>query len=314
MTQYKPVDLSRLRTVSLVERPSKVRVEDFARPARPAASFAEFFDSLPRILFGEDTRMVVDAIVRAHRAKRPVVLGMGAHVIKCGLAPVVIDLMARGVITCVAMNGAGPIHDVEIALVGHTSEDVQAGLKDGAFGMARETGELIHDALDIAAADAGLGEALGRQLLAVKAPHRKLSILATAAEIGIPATVHVAVGTDIVHMRAAASGAAIGHASFVDFRLFTSVIADLSGGVYINAGSAVILPEVFLKAFTIAQNLGADLRDFTTVNVDMLTHYRPTVNVVQRPASVGGRGYTLNGRHELLIPLLAFAVVEALHR
>ena len=311
---YKPIDLSGLRTVSLAERPSKVRVEDLAHPARSGVPFSEFLTSLPNILFGQDLRAVIDAIVRAYHGQHPVIFGMGAHVIKCGLSPVVIDLMERGVITCVAMNGAGPIHDVEIALVGHTSEDVQTGLKEGTFGMARETGELIHDALANADEETGLGEAIGRQLLAVKAPYRHLSILAAAARLGIPATVHVAIGTDIVHMRANTSGAAIGQASFTDFRLFTSVIADLTGGVYINAGSAVILPEVFLKAFTIAQNLGANLHDLTTVNLDMITHYRPTVNVVQRPASVGGQGYTLNGRHELLIPLLAFAVVEALEQ
>lgn len=312
MTEYRPVDLSGLRTVGLAARPSKVRVEDFARPARAGASFAEFMAGLPRILFGEDVRAVVDAVVRARRAGRPVIVGLGAHVIKCGLSPVLVDLMERGIVTALAMNGAGPIHDVEIALVGRTSEDVQAGLREGAFGMARETGELIHDALAAAGPGVGLGTAIGRRLLEVRAPHAGLSLLATAARLGLPATVHVAIGTDIVHMRAGASGAAIGEASFVDFRLLTAVVADLSGGVYVNAGSAVILPEVFLKAFTIAQNLGAGLHDFTTVNIDMLAHYRPTVNVVQRPAAVGGRGYTLTGRHELLIPLLAFAVVDAL--
>lgn len=312
MTDYRPVDLGRLRMGSLAERPSKVRLEDFARPARPGAAFRDFFAALPRILAGQDVRAVVEAIVRARRAGRPVVLGLGAHVIKCGLSPVVIDLMERGVLTGVAMNGAGPIHDVEIALAGHTSEDVQAGLKDGAFGMARETGALIHEALAEAGPETGLGEAIGRRLLAAQPAHERSSILATAARLRLPATVHVAIGTDIVHMRAGASGAAIGAASFVDFRLFTAVVADLSGGVYVNAGSAVILPEVFLKAFAVAQNLGANLRDFTTVDLDMITHYRPTVNVVQRPPSVGGRGFTLTGRHEVLIPLLAFAVVDAL--
>lgn len=312
MSEYRPIDLSGLRTRSLAGRPSKVSVDDFARPPRPGARFADFLASLPRILGAEDFRAVVEAVVAAKRRGRPVILGMGAHVIKCGLSPVVIDLMERGVVTCVAMNGAGPIHDVEIALVGHTSEDVQAGLGDGAFGMARETGELIHEALAAAGAETGLGAAVGRRLLEVEAPHAAGSILAAAARLGVPATVHVAIGTDIVHMRPGASGAALGQASFVDFRLLTAVVADLSGGVYLNVGSAVILPEVFLKAFTIAQNLGADLRDFTTVNVDMLAHYRPTVNVVQRPAAVGGRGHALIGRHELLIPLLAFAVVEAL--
>jgi hypothetical protein len=312
VTEYRPVDLSGLKTRSLAERPSKVRVADFAAPARAGASFADFLASLPKILAGEDVRAVVRAIVRARQARRPVILGLGAHVIKCGLSPVIVDLLERGVITALAMNGAGPIHDVEIALVGHTSEDVEAGLPEGAFGMARETGDLIHAALAAAGPETGLGAAIGRQLLSARPPHGHLSLLAVAARLGLPATVHVAIGTDIVHMRAGASGAAIGAASFVDFRLLTAVIQDLSGGVYLNAGSAVILPEVFLKAFTIAQNLGANLQDFTTVNIDMLPHYRPTVNVVQRPAAVGGRGYTLNGRHELLLPLLAFAVVEAL--
>jgi hypothetical protein len=313
MSGYRPVDLAGLRTVSLSARPSRVRAEDFAAPARAGASFREFMAALPRILAGEDLRAVVQAIVGAHRARRPVVLGLGAHVIKCGLSPVVIDLMERGIVTAIAMNGAGPIHDVEIALVGRTSEDVGAGLRDGAFGMARETGDVIHDALVEAGPEAGLGAAIGRRLLALGTPHVDHSLLAAAARLGVPATVHVAIGTDIVHMRAGASGAAIGGASFTDFRLFTAVIADLSGGVYVNAGSAVILPEVFLKAFTIAQNLGAALHDFTTVDIDMLPHYRPTVNVVQRPAAAGGRGYALAGRHEVLIPLLAFAVVDALH-
>ncbi len=313
MSEYRPIDLGGVRTRSLSARPSKVRVDDFARPPRAGATFAEFLASLPRILAAQDFRAVVEAIVGARRRGRPVILGMGAHVIKCGLSPIVIDLMERGVITCVAMNGAGPIHDVEIALVGHTSEDVQAGLGDGAFGMARETGELIHEALVAAGAETGLGAAVGRRLLEVKAPHAARSILAAAARLGMPATAHVAIGTDIVHMRPGASGASLGQASFVDFRLLTAVVADLSGGVYVNAGSAVILPEVFLKSFTIAQNLGANLRDFTTVNIDMLAHYRPTVNVVQRPAAAGGgRGYALIGRHELLIPMLAFAVVDAL--
>jgi len=311
--KYKPVDLRKLQTVPLGKRVSKVRIEDFARPAHSGASFSEFMSSIPDILSGHDFRAIINAIVQAYRSGCPVILGMGAHVIKCGLSPVIIDLMERGVITCVAMNGAGPIHDTEIALVGHTSEDVQAGLKDGEFGMARETGELIFESLRDAGKGMGFGEAVGRKLLALKPPFCHLSILAAAARLDIPATVHIAIGTDIIHMHPGASGADVGRTSHTDFRLLASVIASLSGGVYINAGSAVILPEVFLKAFTVAQNLGARLHDFTTVNLDMITHYRPTINVIQRPASVGGQGYMLNGRHELLIPLLAFAIVEALY-
>lgn len=311
MRPYHPIDLSGLTTISLAERASKVALKDFARPPQPGASFDDFLHGLPNILFGEELRQVIDAIVAAHRGARPVVVGMGAHVIKCGLSPVLIDLMRRGLVNAIALNGAGPIHDVELALVGHTSEDVQAGLGAGSFGMSRETGELIHGALERVDPElVGLGAAIGTELLRIQPAFQSVSLLAAAAELGVPATVHVAIGTDIVHMRGSASGAAIGAASFTDFRLFTDLISDLSGGVYINLGSAVVLPEVFLKAFTIAQNLGARLHDFTTVNVDMLNHYRPMVNVLHRPASVGGRGFFLSGRHELLIPLLAQALVD----
>jgi len=309
--RYQPIDLSELRTLSLRDRPSIVHKDDFADRPRANASFSEFLDSLPRILFGHDLREVIDALVGAHRKKRPIVMAMGAHVIKCGLNPVLIELMNKQLLTCLAMNGAGPIHDVEIALVGQTSEDVEAGLKQGTFGMARETGDLIHRALS-EHPDMGLGYAIGYQLLEEKAEFAHLSLLAAAVRNNIPATVHVAVGTDMVHMRAETSGRLLGEASFTDFRIFTSVIRDLSGGVFINAGSSVILPEVFLKALTIAQNLGADLHDFTTINLDMLMHYRPTVNVVERPATLGSRGFMLSGRHELLIPLLAFAVLDRL--
>jgi deoxyhypusine synthase len=309
--KYQPINLAGLRTVALATRPSKVQMGDFAGIPHAHASFQQFFDALPNILFGQDLRTVVAALVRASRNERPIIFGMGAHVIKCGLSPVIIALMEQGIITCVATNGAGAIHDVEIALVGQTSEDVQAGLKDGSFGMSAETSAFIQEALD-GGTESGLGWAIGQRLRSVQAPYQHLSILATAARLRIPMTVHVAIGTDIVHMQAGARGDAIGGASFVDFRLLAAVIADLTGGVYINAGSAVILPEVFLKAFTIVQNRGANLHDFTTINIDMIQHYRPTMNVLQRPASVGGTAIMLNGRHELLIPLLAFAVIEAL--
>jgi hypothetical protein len=309
--RYPPIDLSELRTLSLRERASLVHKDDFAHRPKAGASFSEFLDSLPRILFGHDLREVIDALVEAHTNNRPIVMAMGAHVIKCGLNPVLLELMNKQILTCLAMNGAGPIHDVEIGLVGHTSEDVQAGLKQGTFGMARETSDLIHRALS-EHPEMGLGYAIGDQLLKEGAAFAHLSLLATAVQKNIPATVHVAVGTDMVHMRAQTSGRLLGEASFTDFRIFTSVIKDLSGGVFINAGSSVILPEVFLKALTIAQNLGADLHDFTTINMDMLRHYRPMVNVVERPAALGSRGFMLSGRHELLIPLLAFAVLDRL--
>jgi hypothetical protein len=309
-----PIDLSRIQTRPLGNRPNKVTLAGFARPPRKGESFAEFFASLPRILAGEDLLAVKEAILLAHKNRRPVILGVGAHVIKCGLSPILIDLMERGVVTCLAMTGSGAIHDFEIALIGATSEDVAAGLKDGNFGMAQETGRLMHRAINrvLELPTAGMGLLLAEALQEVNAPHQQHSLLAASLRLGLPLTVHVALGTDILHMHPTANGAAMGLASFNDFRLLGGVVMELSGGVYVNLGSAVILPEVFLKAFTVAQNLGAQLRDFVTVNMDMLSHYRARENVVQRPASVGGRGYSLMGRHEFMIPLLAQAIVESL--
>ncbi|MCS6859894.1 MAG: hypothetical protein NZT92_06200 [Abditibacteriales bacterium] len=308
------IDLSQVRTVPLDARPSKVAVERFAQPPQAGRSFADFVASLPHILAGEDFRQVVDSIVTAHRRGRPVIVGMGAHVIKCGLSPVLIDLMKRGIVTAVALNGSGAIHDFEVALMGQTSEDVAAGLRDGTFGMARETGELMNQAINrvLDQPDKGMGALLAEQLIALDAPYQDYSLLVAGGKLHVPVTVHVAVGTDIIHMHPSANGAALGQASFNDFRLFAAAVSELSGGVYLNIGSAVVLPEVFLKAFTIAQNLGANLRDFVTVNLDMTAHYRPGENVVHRPASVGGKGYTLIGRHELLLPLLAQAVVDGM--
>jgi hypothetical protein len=309
-----PVDLSRVRTIPLRQRENKVAAADFARPAQEGRSFRDFLAALPNILAGSDVRAVIDAIVAARRNGRPVVLGLGAHVIKCGLGPLLIDLMERGILTALALNGSGAIHDCEIALIGETSEDVAAGLRDGTFGMVRETGELINRAVNrvLELPDRGMGSLLGEHLVTSAAPHRQYSLLAAGHRLDIPVTVHVAIGTDIVHMHPSANGAALGQATFNDFRLLASVVAGLSGGVYLNVGSAVVLPEVFLKAFTVAQNLGAGLHDFVTVNLDMLMHYRPGENVVRRPPSVGGRGYSLIGRHEIMLPLLAQAVVDGL--
>jgi hypothetical protein len=308
-----PVDLSRARTIPLQTRANKVALDRFARPPRKGQTVADFLAGLPGILAGDDFRAVVDAVVTARRNGRPVLAALGAHVIKCGLGPVLIDLMRRGALTALAMNGAGAIHDVELALIGETSEDVAAGLKAGTFGMVRETGELMHRAINrvLERPEAGMGALLGDALIEAGAPNREHSLLVTARQLGLPFTVHVALGTDIIHMHPGANGAALGQASFNDFRLFCGVVRELTGGVYLNTGSAVIMPEVFLKAFTVAQNLGADLRDFVTVNMDMTAHYRPGENVVRRPAQVGGRGYTLLGRHELMVPLLAQAVVDA---
>jgi hypothetical protein len=309
-----PVDLKRVRTIPLGDRANKVALEGFAKPPAEGRSVAAFLDALPHIYAGEDFRKVVGAIVRARQAGRPVIAGIGAHVLKCGLGPVLIDLMRRRVLTALVTNGSVSIHDFEIALVGETSEDVAAGLRDGTFGMVRETGELMNGAIArvLERPDAGLGQLLGERLNELDAPHRAYSVLAAGARLGVPVLVHVAIGTDTIHTHPSADGAALGRASFNDFRRFAAALTELSGGVYLNVGSAVILPEAFLKAFTVAQNLGADLRDYVTVNMDMISHYRPGENVVRRPAQVAGRGYTLIGRHELMVPLLAQAVVDGL--
>lgn len=309
-----PVDLSRVRTIPLQVRSNKVSQQTFAKPPVRGQSAAHFLAGLPHILAGTDFRAVVRAVVTARKNGRPVIFGFGAHVLKCGLSPVIIDLMSRGVITTLATNGSGAIHDFELALIGETSEDVAAGLKDGTFGMVKETGELMHAAINKALTrpTAGLGDLFGEHLDEIAAPHRELSVAVAARRLGIPFCVHVAVGTDIIHMHPQADGAALGRSSFNDFKLLCGAVGQLSGGVYLNVGSAVILPEVFLKAFTVAQNLGADLHDITTVNMDMIAHYRSGENVVRRPAGVAGKGYTLIGRHELMIPLLAQAVVEEL--
>lgn len=306
------VNLAQVRTVPLQARSNKVALTKFAKPARAGSSFAEFLDSLPLILAGEDFHRVVNSIVDAHLRKRPVVLAIGAHVIKCGLNPVIIDLMQRGIVGALALNGSGAIHDFEIALIGETSEDVAAGLKDGTFGMVRETGELMNQGINNVrqSPERGLGELLAEQLDRIDAPNQQQSLLAACRKLNVPVTVHVAVGTDIIHMHPSADGAAIGQATFNDFKLLAGVVRELSGGVYLNVGSAVVLPEVFLKAFTIAQNLGAALSDFVTVNMDMTAHYRPSENVVRRPSPLGKAGYTLLGRHEIMLPLLAHAVVE----
>jgi hypothetical protein len=308
------VDLRLVRTIPLGTRPNKVNLDWFARPPEPGRSVADFLRALPGLLAGNDFREVVEAVITARRNGRPVILGMGAHVLKCGLSLVVLELMRQGIITAVALNGAGAVHDFELALIGETSEDVAAGLRDGTFGMVRETGQLMNEAVNrvLEHPEEGMGALLGDYLLRSQAPHLDYSLLASARRLGIPLTIHVAIGTDIIHMHPSANGAAIGQSSFNDFRLFAGCVAELSGGVYFNVGSAVLLPEVFLKAFTVAQNLGAGLHDFVTVNVDMIAHYRSGENVVRRPPTVGGKGYNLVGRHEILIPLLAQAFVDGL--
>jgi hypothetical protein len=308
------IDLSRVQTIPSEVRKHQVSYEQFAQPPQLGRGCTAFLSSLPKVFAGEDFRRVVEAIVTARRRGRPVIMGMGAHIIKCGLSPIIIDLMQRGLVTAVALNGAGAIHDFEVALIGATSEDVSAGLQDGTFGMVRETGELMNQAINriLEHPSLGMGVLLADQLLDICPPYQEYSLLIAARRLEIPLTVHVAIGTDILHMHASANGAAIGQATFNDFRLFATMVSELSGGVYLNVGSAVIMPEIFLKAFTVVQNLGANLHDFVTVNMDMMQHYRPSENVVRRPPMVGGHGYTLIGRHEIMIPLLAQAVVDTL--
>jgi hypothetical protein len=299
----------------LQRRHSKVRLSNFAKTWRRGLSFKAFLNSLPDILAVKNLREVAQAIVKARRRGRPVIVGMGAHVVKVGLGPLVVDLMERGIVTAVAMNGAVIIHDFELALMGHTSEEVDAEIDSGRFGMAEETGRMLNEAITRGMKEGqGLGEALGQFINRNKAqfPHRATSLLATGARLGIPVTVHVAIGTDIIHMHPSADGAAIGAGSMIDFRRLAAVVAGMEGGVYLNLGSAVILPEVFLKTVSLGRNLGHPLTDITTVNMDFLTHYRPMTNVVRRPTQKGGKGYALTGHHEIMVPLLAASVIEAL--
>jgi hypothetical protein len=310
----RPLALDAVRTYPLASRRSKVQQADFARPHRRGGTFASFLAGLPRILAGGTLRSLCDAILSARARGRPVVWGLGAHVIKVGLSPVLIDLMERGFVTGIALNGAGIVHDFELALTGQTSEDVEAGLGKGEFGMARETGEELGRAVVEGDAEGlGLGAAIGRHL-ARRRPrprHLKLSLLAAADRLGLPATVHVAVGTDIVHVHPACDPAALGRSTHLDFRLLAAEVARLGGGgVYLNVGSAVVLPEVFLKALTLARNLGHPVRGFCTANLDFIQSYRPGVNVVERPVAGHGRGYRLTGHHEILVPLVAAALVE----
>src|SRR4030095_3191000 len=310
---YEEFDLSAVRTYPLASRRSKARVDDFARPVEQGASFKQWFDALPGILGGEDLRHVVKAIVDARTRQAGIVWGIGAHVIKTGISPVLIDLMRRGYVSALAMNGAGVIHDFEVALAGSTSEDVDEALGPGRFGMAEETGRILNDVIRNAEAkQQGLGQAVGAYLSEANARWADRSLMATAHHLGIPVTVHVAIGTDIIHMHRDASGAAIGATSLRDFRYFTSCVARLSGGVYLNCGSAVILPEVFLKAVALARNQGIPLDGLTTVNIDFVRHYRPLTNVVSRPvAGTRGRGVSLGGHHEIPLPLIAARVIES---
>jgi hypothetical protein len=316
VSKYKqrPMDFAGFKTVPIRERGGKVRAEDFGKPYAKGSGVAGLLDSLPRILAASAFRDLVDAMAAARAASKPVIWGLGGHVIKCGLAPVLIDLMRRGYATAFAMNGSAAIHDFEIAIAGSTSEDVEAVLPDGRFGSAEETGREMNQAIvEGHRQSLGMGEALGRRLEAIADPRFAAgSLLLAAWRNSTPVTVHVAVGTDTPHTHPEADGEAIGGASLRDFRLLSSLAAEMNqGGVYINAGSAVVLPEVFLKVVSAVRNLGRPLAGFTTANLDFLQHYRPRVNVVERPhAQAGGRGISITGHHELTIPLLAAALIE----
>ena len=311
--KLKPADLGKLKLTDLKVRPSKVQTGMLGRPWKAGGSLRDFVDSLPKTLAAENLRAAARAMVAARQNQRPVIFAMGAHVIKVGLNPLIIDAMERSLITGLVLNGAGMIHDVELALAGHTSEDVAEALADGSFGAVRQTGEFINQAV-AQAGDEGLGRAVGRALLEQAPPHADMSLLAATARLDIPLTVHVAMGTDIIHMHPSFDGAATGRASHLDFRLLVSQVGELKGGVYLNVGSAVVLPEVFLKALSAARNLGHEVKDFTAINLDMIPHYRPLTNVVGRPVLTGGQGLNIIGHHEINLPLLWAMVQEGMEQ
>jgi hypothetical protein len=315
MSVYKgvePIDLTAIRTYELAERPSKVSAADFARPVAEADSLCEFLDKLPNILAVSSMRELAARIRRARDSGKPIIWGLGGHVIKTGLAPLLIDLMDRGFVTALAVNGSVLVHDTEVALVGSTSEDVDATLGSGNFGAAKETGEILNRAACSGRDDRiGLGEAMGRELSAMEPVNADRSVMCAAYKKQIPVTAHLAIGADIGHFHASCDGAALGETTHYDFRLLCSLVKEINGGgAYLNYGSAVILPEVFLKAITVVRNLGNELSDITTANFDFIQGYRPSTNVVRRPTADGsGKGFAITGHHELTLPLLAAMLV-----
>jgi hypothetical protein len=311
----RPVDLAKVKRYPYVRRANKTSVKDFGRPLKKVANI-DFFESLPNFLKAADLKTFIDITAKARRANKPFHLLMGAHTIKVGLSPIIIDLMQREIVTGISYNSAGVIHDLELAFFGGTSEDVQKGLDDGSFGMVRETAELYAGVVSLAASEGiGLGEATGKFINSQKAPNRKLSVFGVCQALDLPATVHAGIGTDIVTQHPEFDAAAVGAASHLDFRLLSSVCTRIDrGGVVANVGSAVILPEVFLKALTVARNLNPGKSRLTTANFDMIVHYRPTENVVSRPTHLSGRGFTFVGHHEIMIPLLAWGLRARLKR
>lgn len=309
---YEEIDLSQIQTYIAVERPHKVTAQAEGKPLGPGMTMAAFLESLPSLLKANEFKAVARAIVSARRRRKPVICMMGGHVIKTGCTPILADLAENGYISHFASNGSAAVHDVELARCGHTSEDVAAHLADGSFGMAADTADVLnHAARRAVQTGEGFGEAVGASLIKENPPYLQRALLARAYRLKIPYSLHVALGTDIVHQHPSASGAAIGEASLRDFRIFAHTVSQLgSGGVVLNLGSAVIMPEVFLKALAVTRNLGHGVFDFCTANFDMIQHYRPRVNVVERPVLGGGQGYALTGHHEIMIPLLAAAVYE----
>ncbi len=313
MPKWTPISLDEVKSYPLKKRPSKVKVDDFGDAWQPGGSMNRWLKSLPKILAGNDFTEIVDRFVLAAASGKTIILAMGAHAIKVGLNPIILDLLNRRILSSIAMNGAGIIHDAEVAMVGCTSEDVSEQIGTGKFGMAEETGKLLNAAISEGAKQGlGIGRSVGAMLIRENFPYNRYSLLARAFELDIPVTVHVAIGTDIIHFHPNVDGASIGKASHLDFRIFARLVSQLEEGVFINLGSAVILPEVFLKALTLVRNLGYQARDFTTVNMDFIRHYRPMTNVVHRPTLDGGKGYNLVGHHEIMFPLLAAAVIEGL--
>jgi len=307
-----PISLDEVSTYPLASRPSKVTVEDFGAPVTKDSSLSDYLDSLPNILAVQSLRDLTARMRRAHAASKPIIWGLGGHVVKTGLAPVILDLMRRGFVTAIAGNGSVLVHDAEIAMVGSTSEDVDATLGAGAFGGAEETGRLLNGAAREGAREGlGFGEALGRALLALKPRHENLSLLCAAYKARVPFTAHVTIGGDIAHFHKTVDGAALGTTSHTDFRLLAEIVRRMDGGgVYLNIGSAVTMPEVFLKCVTLVRNLGHSLNDLTTANFDFIQSYRPLTNVVHRPNADGtGRGFAITGHHELTIPLLAAELI-----
>jgi hypothetical protein len=313
MSKYRRIDLNKIKTHSIQGRKSKTEIKNFGKLLKPDSDICSFLESLPRYLKAQDLRSLVDAIIKAKVKNKPIILMLGAHPIKCGLSPILIDLMQEGFVTLLSTSGAGAIHDLEIALWGKTSEEVEKGIEDGSFGMAEQTGEIFNEISTFACQeDLGLGEAIGKKILKVNARYKKHSLLVNAYRLNIPACVHVAFGTDIVHQHPNFDPASTGKATYVDFQILANEVGRLNnGGVVLHFGSAVILPEVFLKALSVARNIKGRIENFTTANFDMIQHYRPNMNVVLRPTQKSGHGFSFTGHHEITIPLLAWILKAA---